>query len=72
VLALSRNISDHTPLLLSMGIRYVQTIPPLKFELGWFFRDGYADMVKDIWINEAGDRIRWRNGKLRLGKCVST
>jgi hypothetical protein len=54
VLALSRNISDHTPLLLSTGIRSVQTIPPFKFELGWFFRDGFVDMVKDIWINEAG------------------
>jgi hypothetical protein len=73
VFALSRNISNHTPLLLSTRIRSVQTIPPFKFELGWFFWDGFVDMVEDIYrLMRQGDRIRWRNGKLRLGKCVST
>jgi hypothetical protein len=72
VLALSRNISDRTPLLLSTGIRSVQTIPPFKFELGWFFWDGFWIWLKIYGLTRQGDRIRWRNGKLRLEKCVST
>jgi hypothetical protein len=50
--ALLRNISDHTPLLLSTGVVTAQTIPSFKFELGWFLWYGFVDMVKDIWVNE--------------------
>jgi hypothetical protein len=45
--ALSRNISDHTLVLLSTGVVTVQTIPPFKFELGWFMQDGFVDIVKE-------------------------
>jgi hypothetical protein len=38
VQALSRDISDHTPLLLSVGDKGKGgSQPPFKFELGWFF-----------------------------------
>jgi hypothetical protein len=49
VIALSRDILDHTPLLIitsrtpSSGYQ-----PLLKFELGWLLRDGFANMVKGI------------------------
>jgi hypothetical protein len=49
VIALSRNISDHTPLLLHIGQAPSSGNQPLfKFELGWLLRDGFADMVKEI------------------------
>jgi hypothetical protein len=53
VTTLSRDISDHTPLFLDMvqnssGSNYNQ----FKFELGWLLRDGFREMVTDIWVNE--------------------
>jgi hypothetical protein len=50
--ALSRNISDHTPLLLSIGVVNVHTMPPFKFELGWFLQDDFVEIIKYIWISE--------------------
>jgi hypothetical protein len=43
--ALSRNISDHTPLLLCIGVVTVHTMPPFKFELGWFLRDDFVVII---------------------------
>jgi hypothetical protein len=45
--ALSRDISDHTPLLLNSGDTMAPKGPPLfKFELGWLLRDAFVEMVK--------------------------
>jgi hypothetical protein len=45
--ALSREISDHTPLLLNSRDNTMQSGPPMfKFELGWLLQDGFSDMVK--------------------------
>ncbi|WVZ53716.1 hypothetical protein U9M48_004621, partial [Paspalum notatum var. saurae] len=44
VQALSRDISDHTPLFLNTGNASTSGSPPLfKFELGWLLRDGFFD-----------------------------
>jgi hypothetical protein len=52
VQALTRKVSDHTPLLLNSGkSSYMGTQPMFKFELGWLPRDGFIEMVKDIWVN---------------------
>jgi hypothetical protein len=53
VRALNREISDHTPLLMSMGNGTHSNKQPLfKFELGWFLREGFSEKVKQIWQNE--------------------
>ena len=50
--ALTREISDHTPLFLNTGDPSTSTCPPMfKFELGWLLRDGFMDMVRDIWLS---------------------
>ncbi|WVZ84217.1 hypothetical protein U9M48_031271 [Paspalum notatum var. saurae] len=52
VQALTREISDHTPLFLNSGDD--DNISPhsvFKFELGWLLRDGFFNMVKDIWVS---------------------
>jgi hypothetical protein len=47
VIAMSREISDHTPLLLNSRDNTMQSNPPMfKFELGWLLRDGFSNMVK--------------------------
>jgi hypothetical protein len=52
VQALTREVSDHTPLLLNSGEpSHIATSPMFKFELGWLLRDGFMDMVRDIWMN---------------------
>jgi hypothetical protein len=61
VIALSRDISVHTPLLLDTGqIPSCGNQPLFKFELGWLLRDDFADMVKEIWesVTEE-DSMRW-------------
>jgi hypothetical protein len=60
-------LSDHAPLLLS-----TRTPRPLgnhrfMFELGWLHRDGFHDMVKDVWdrpITNMSPIQRW-NYKIR-------
>jgi exonuclease III len=65
--ALTREVFDHTPLLLNSGeSAHMATQPMFKFELGWLLRDGFLDMVRDIWTNTVvGDSPmqRWQ-GKI--------
>ena len=50
VIALTRDISDHTPLLLNTGDSSSNSSQSrFKFELGWLLRDGFMDMVKEVW-----------------------
>jgi hypothetical protein len=49
VRALTRKISDHTPLLLNTGEPNTNTQPMFKFEQGWLLRDGFIDMIREIW-----------------------
>ncbi|WVZ77300.1 LOW QUALITY PROTEIN: hypothetical protein U9M48_025183, partial [Paspalum notatum var. saurae] len=70
VQALNREISDHTPLFLNTGDTSTSGSPPLfKFELGWLLRDGFFDMVKDIWSSTNFGQTpleRWQNKIRRL------
>jgi hypothetical protein len=64
VVALNREIFDHTPLLLNKGhTSSCSNYTMFKFELGWLLRDGFADMVKNIWINE-------NKGSNAMERCV--
>ena len=50
VSALERFPSDHTPLLLNTGATTHNRQPPLfKFDLAWLQRDGFVDMVSEVW-----------------------
>jgi hypothetical protein len=59
---------DHTLLLVNSGEQpQVVTQPMFKFELGWLLRDGFKEMVRDIWTNAIVGRTpmeRWQ-GKIR-------
>ena len=51
--ARDRNISDHTPVVLNTGSATHQDRQfSFKFERGWLIRDGFFDMVADIWRQE--------------------
>ncbi|PUZ59464.1 hypothetical protein GQ55_4G043800 [Panicum hallii var. hallii] len=61
VIALSREISDHTPLLLSTGEGASHTKPPLfKFVLGWLLREGFFYLVSELLSQQ----------KINLKQCV--
>jgi hypothetical protein len=47
--ALNREISDHTPLLFSTNNASTTYQPQFKFELGWLLRDGFCEMVSEVW-----------------------
>ena len=46
--ALTREISDHTPLLFSTNKPSPSYQPQFKFELGWLLRDGFCEMVTNV------------------------
>lgn len=53
VVALSRDISDHTPLLLNTGEEERNNKQPqFKFELGWLLKEGFFDLVSEVWNKE--------------------
>jgi hypothetical protein len=68
--ALNREISDHTPLLLSLGDRgKPKKQPPFKFELGWLIKDGFFEVVAEVWKKEirgTSPLQRWQNKIRRL------
>jgi len=50
VIALNRDISNHTPLLLNTRDSSSNaTQYQFKFELGWLLHDGFMDMAKEVW-----------------------
>jgi hypothetical protein len=68
VQALSREISEHTPLLLKSGDGTTWSSQPMfKFETGWLLHDEFIDMIRDIWSNTspgASTMEEWQ-GKIR-------
>ncbi|XP_073353600.1 uncharacterized protein [Aegilops tauschii subsp. strangulata] len=65
VQALSRGISDHTPLFVDSGeATHVGNKNSFSFELAWFEREGFLDLVAREWAKDAGGRTsieRWQN-----------
>jgi mannosylglycoprotein endo-beta-mannosidase len=61
------SLSDHAPILLTTGIPSPPRKRPFKFELGWLQREGFSDMVKNVWDQQfvAGTPIQRWNRKLR-------
>jgi hypothetical protein len=60
-----RNMSDHTPLILNTVASTHQNMQPtFQFERGWLTRDGFFNMVADIWQSECRGLIsleKWQN-----------
>jgi hypothetical protein len=57
-------LSDHAPILLTTGSPKLFCKHPFKFDLGWLQREGFHDMVKNVWdIPVSGNTLilRWNN-----------
>jgi hypothetical protein len=57
-------LSDHCPLLLTAGAHRTKKKHQFKFEHGWFFREGFYDMVKevsDMLVTSQTPIQRWNN-----------
>jgi hypothetical protein len=60
-------LSDHAPILLTTGLTRPLSKKPFKFEFGWLQREGFHDMVKNVWerpVYANNPVIRW-NKKMR-------
>ena len=70
VQALTREISYHTPLLLDGGEpSHRGNTRNFKFELGWLTRDGFFELVKEVWESENRGQSpmeQWQNKIRRL------
>jgi mannosylglycoprotein endo-beta-mannosidase len=68
--ALNREISDHTPLLLSTGEKAcVGSQPEFKFELSWFLQKDFFETVARIWNSVdygSTPMKKWQNKIRRL------
>jgi hypothetical protein len=61
-------ILDHTPLLINTGqSSSSNNIPMFKFEMGWLLRDGFMDMVREVWnsVYNREDKMRCWQLKIR-------
>jgi hypothetical protein len=71
---LTRDISDHTPLLLDTGMPSQLNKPNMfKFELGWLLKDGFYELVADLWHKEKkGSTLteKWQNKTKYLRKYL--
>ena len=65
--ALNRDIFDHTLLLNTNSSSACNSQYNFKFELGWLLRDGFVDMVKEIWlsVDEGNTSLERRQAKIR-------
>uniref|UniRef100_A0A453RB20 Uncharacterized protein n=1 Tax=Aegilops tauschii subsp. strangulata TaxID=200361 RepID=A0A453RB20_AEGTS len=56
---------DHTPLLVDSGeATHVGNINNFSFELGWFKREGFCDLIATEWAKECSgisNVDRWQN-----------
>jgi hypothetical protein len=67
-------LSDHAPILLSTGTPRPPCKRSFKFELGWLQREGFHDMVKDVWerpVLGQSPIVRWNNKMRALRKYLS-
>jgi hypothetical protein len=67
-------LSDHAPILLSTGTPRPPCKRSFKFELGWLQREGFHDMVKDVWerpVSGQSPIVRWNNKMRALRKYLS-
>jgi hypothetical protein len=77
VTALSREWSDHTPMLIDTGIGCVKLFH-FKLELCWLTREDVMDVVRPVWEVDAGNRTPieewvWRLDETRKklrGDCL--
>lgn len=58
---------DHAPIIVDSN----SAIPsaarcPLKFELGWLQRDGFVDIIKNVWESLPLVERRFRDGILKF------
>jgi hypothetical protein len=68
VVALPWVVSDHTPLLIYSEQSSPSNITPMfKFELGSSLRDGFLDMVSEVWrsVSDRNDMMRCWQMKIR-------
>nr|XP_040242573.2 uncharacterized protein LOC120962756 [Aegilops tauschii subsp. strangulata] len=73
VQALSRGISDHTPLFVDSGQpSHLGNKNVFSFEMAWFEREGFFDLVAREWAKDSGGKTalqRWQN-KIRHLRSV--
>jgi hypothetical protein len=59
-------LSDHVLILLTIGLPRPQSNHQFKFELVWLQREGFRDMVNNVWERPvgAGSPVQRSNKKL--------
>jgi hypothetical protein len=68
VVAMPRDISNHSPLLIDIGTPSSSNNQPMfKFELGWLLRDGFMEMVRNVWdsVKNEEESMRCWQPKIR-------
>jgi hypothetical protein len=62
-------LSDHAPLLLTNGNPSPPRRRQFKFELGWLKRDGFSDMVENVWEKPIVGQSPSKDGIINFALC---
>jgi hypothetical protein len=46
-------LSDHAPIIIDSNSTNPSARRPFMFELGWLHREGFADIIKNVWERPA-------------------
>jgi hypothetical protein len=70
VMAMPREMSDHTPLILDIGESKERSVGQCKFELSWLTKEDIMEVVRPIWDVDANgkcaiEELNWRLGNTR-------
>jgi hypothetical protein len=67
-------LSDHAPILLTTGLPKLPCKHPFKFELGWLQREGFQDLVNNVWerpVSGNNPILRWNNKMRAMRRHLS-
>jgi hypothetical protein len=67
VMALPREMSNHTPLILDVGENKERSVGQFKFELSWLTKDDIMEVVRPIWEEDANGKCAIEEWNWRLG-----
>ena len=70
---LAKEMSDHAPLIVNLGLDIQKIVRPFKFELCWFLREDLVNVVSKVWNDFYSGKSRidkWQNRGRKLRKVL--
>jgi hypothetical protein len=66
-MAMPREMSDHTPLILDVGENKERSVGHFRFELSWLTKEDIMEVIRPIWEADANGKCAIEEWNWRLG-----